>query len=121
MKCIFQRKWDEIQEKVDKIEKMNKEKEIKLLFKQLVEEKNITEFDSGNTKGLLKLFATTLGKIKERKEQFNLQHQPSQPHNSPSNFKLLDENVSQSPCPMEDLINDQWFLSPCLLTKTVLA
>ncbi|KAM3343489.1 agamous-like MADS-box protein AGL86 [Capsicum galapagoense] len=104
------KKVDEMKEKVDKIEKMNEEKEIKLLFRQLVEGKNITEFDSRDIKGLLKLFPTTMDKIKERKEQFILQQQPSQPPNSPSNFKLAEENVTQSPCPMKDLINDQWFV-----------
>lgn len=47
---------------------MKEEKEIKLLFNQLVERKSYTELDGRDIKGLLKLFATMMDKISERKQ-----------------------------------------------------
>ncbi|KAM3355835.1 agamous-like MADS-box protein AGL86 [Capsicum galapagoense] len=111
------KKVDKKKEQVNNIEKMNEEKEIKFLFNQLIQGKCFTDFDSKNIKGLLKFIATMMDKINERKEQFNLQQQPFHPPNSPSNFKLGEENVTQSPSSIEDLINDMWFVETTMASN----
>ncbi|XP_059277893.1 uncharacterized protein LOC132032121 [Lycium ferocissimum] len=93
---------------------MNEEKEIELLFNQLVEGRNINELDSREIKGFLKATAAKMDKINDRKKILNQQYQPSQPPNSPPppppNFKFGNGNVTPSASPMEYLINDPWFV-----------
>ncbi|XP_015170565.1 uncharacterized protein [Solanum tuberosum] len=79
---------------------MNEEKEMELLFNQLVEGKSINELDARQMKGLLKVCAAKTAKINERKEQLK------QPLNPASN----NENVTLSASPMGDLFNDSWFI-----------
>nr|XP_004252156.1 uncharacterized protein LOC101256457 [Solanum lycopersicum] len=78
---------------------MNEEKEMELLFNQLVEGKNINELDARQMKGLLKVCAAKTTRINERKEQLK------QPLNPPSN----NENVILPASPTGDLLNDSWF------------
>ncbi|XP_049364427.1 MADS-box protein AGL24-like [Solanum verrucosum] len=103
------KKVDEKEEKIEKIEKMNEEKEMEILFNQLVEGKNIAELTAREIQGLLKLSNTKIAKLYERKEKINQQHQSSQPQNSPSNIKFPNENATLLPNSMDDLINDMWF------------
>ncbi|KAK4727253.1 hypothetical protein R3W88_032170 [Solanum pinnatisectum] len=104
------KKVNEKEEKIEKIEKMNEEKEMEILFNQLVEGKNIAELTAREIQGLLKLSNTKIAKLHERKENINQQHQSSQPQNSPSNFKFSNENVTPLPNSVDDLINDMWFV-----------
>ncbi|KAK6774107.1 hypothetical protein RDI58_029346 [Solanum bulbocastanum] len=104
------KKVNEKEEKIEKIEKKNEEKEMKILFNQLVEGKNIVELTAREIQGLLKLSDSKIAKLQERKEKINPQLQSSQPQNSPSNFKFPNENVTPLPNSMDDLINDMWFV-----------
>ncbi|XP_055836415.1 uncharacterized protein LOC129905063 [Solanum dulcamara] len=89
---------------------MTEEKEIDILFNQVVEGKSIAKLSARQIHGLLKLFAATVAKLYQRKEKVNNQHQPFQPQISPSNFKIVGENISPLPNAMDDLINDIWFV-----------
>ncbi|WMV59069.1 hypothetical protein MTR67_052454 [Solanum verrucosum] len=101
---------NEKEEKIRNIEKLNKEKEMEILFNQLVEGKNIAELTAREIQGLLNLSNTKIAKLHERKEKINQQHQSSQPQNSLSNSKFANENVTPSPNSMDDLINGMWFV-----------
>ncbi|XP_055836412.1 agamous-like MADS-box protein AGL92 [Solanum dulcamara] len=101
-------KVDEKEENIKKIEKMNEEKEMEILFNQLVEGKSIAELSTREIQGLLKFSSNLIAKLHERKEKVNQQGQPSQPQICPSNFKITNQN--QLPNEMEDLINDMWFV-----------
>ncbi|KAK4726992.1 hypothetical protein R3W88_031909 [Solanum pinnatisectum] len=90
------RKVDKKEKQISKLDKMNEQKEMKLLFNQLVEGKSINELDAREMKGLFKVCATKMTKINERKEQ------PRQPPNPSSN----NENVTLSRSPMGDSFND---------------
>ncbi|XP_049358845.1 MADS-box transcription factor PHERES 2-like [Solanum verrucosum] len=96
----LQRKAEKKEKQISKLEKMNEEKEMELLFNQLVEGKSINELDARQIKGLLKVCAAKTAKINERKEQLK------QPLNPQSN----NENVTLSASPMGDLFNDSWFI-----------
>ncbi|KAH0657826.1 hypothetical protein KY289_026574 [Solanum tuberosum] len=85
---------------------MNEEKEMEILFNQLMEGKNIAELTTREIQGLLKLSNNKIAKLHERKEKINQQHQSSQPQNSPSNFKFPNKNATPLPNSMDDLIND---------------
>ncbi|KAK6774104.1 hypothetical protein RDI58_029343 [Solanum bulbocastanum] len=74
---------------------MNEEKEMELLFNQLMEGKSINELDARQMKGLLKVFVAKTAKINERKIQLE------KPPNPPSNNK----NVISTSL-VEDLLND---------------
>ncbi|KAK4727113.1 hypothetical protein R3W88_032030 [Solanum pinnatisectum] len=89
---------------------MNEEKEMEILFNQLAEGKSIVELTAREIQGLLKFSNTKIAKLHERKEKVNQKHQSSQPQNSPSNFKIANENVTPLPNSMNDLINDMWFV-----------
>ncbi|KAK4343949.1 hypothetical protein RND71_037043 [Anisodus tanguticus] len=88
------------EEQISKIEKINEEKEMELLFNQLVEGRSIYELDAIEIKGLLQLVASKMAKLNERKKQIN------QPPNPPPN----NEHVALSASLMEDLSNDPWFV-----------
>ena len=103
------KKVEEKEENIRKIEKMNEEKEMEILFNQLVEGTSITGLSAREIQALLKLSYAMITKLHERKEKVNQQHQPSQPQNFPSNFKIANENVTPLPNAMDDLINDMWF------------
>jgi len=92
----LQWKAEKKEKQISKLEKMNEEKEMELLFNQLVEGKSINELDARQMKGLLKVCAAKMAKINERKEQLK------QPLNPASN----NENVTLSASPMGDLFND---------------
>ncbi|XP_055836416.1 uncharacterized protein LOC129905065 [Solanum dulcamara] len=83
---------------------------MKILFIQLVEGKSITKLYAREIQGLLKLSSTTVAKLQQKKEKVNNQHQPSQPQISPSNFKIVNENVAPLPNAMDELINDMRFV-----------
>ncbi|XP_015061007.1 MADS-box transcription factor PHERES 2-like [Solanum pennellii] len=96
----LQKKAKKKEKEISKLEKMNEEKEMELLFNQLVEGKNINELDARQMKGLLKVCAAKTARINERKEQLK------QPLNPPSN----NENVILPASPTGDLFNDSWFI-----------
>ncbi|XP_059277896.1 uncharacterized protein LOC132032125 [Lycium ferocissimum] len=102
-------KVNEQEKRISKIQKINEEKEMELLFNQLMEGRSINELDSREMRGFLKVSAAKMDKLSERKKQFIQQHQPSQPQNYPSNSKLVNENVNPSASSMEYLINNPWF------------
>ncbi|WMV59511.1 hypothetical protein MTR67_052896 [Solanum verrucosum] len=92
------RKADKKEEQISKLEKINEEKEMELLFNQLMEGKSINELDARQMKGLLKVFVAKTAKINERKIQLE------KPPNPPSNNK----NVISTSL-VEDLLNDGYF------------
>ncbi|XP_004252136.1 agamous-like MADS-box protein AGL90 [Solanum lycopersicum] len=96
----LQKKVDKKEEQISKLEKMNEAKEMEILFNQLVEGKSIDELDAREMKGLLKVFAAKMAKLDERKKELN------QAPNPPSN----KENITLSASPMEESINDPWFI-----------
>ena len=63
----LQKKAKKIEKEISKLEKMNEEKEMELLFNQLVEGKSINELDARQMKGLLKVCAAKTTRINERK------------------------------------------------------
>ena len=63
----LQKKAKKKEKEISKLEKMNEEKEMELLFNQLVEGKNINELDARQMKGLLKVCAAKTTRINERK------------------------------------------------------
>ncbi|XP_004252157.2 agamous-like MADS-box protein AGL36 [Solanum lycopersicum] len=96
----LQKKAKKKEKEISKLEKMNEEKEMELLFNQLVEGKSVNELDARQMKGLLKVCAAKTVKINERKEQLK------QPLNLPSN----NENVTVSAGPMGVSFNDSWII-----------
>ncbi|XP_059277381.1 agamous-like MADS-box protein AGL36 [Lycium ferocissimum] len=88
------------EEQISKIEKINEEKEMELLFNQVVEGRSFYEFDTRQIKGLLKLSASKMAKLNEIKKQ------PIQPPNPPAN----NEHVTLPASLIEDLMNDPWFV-----------
>ncbi|XP_055836414.1 agamous-like MADS-box protein AGL92 [Solanum dulcamara] len=104
------KKVNEKEENIRKIEKMNEEKEMKILFNQVVEGKNIAELSVREIQGLLKLSSAIVAKLHQRKKKVNNQHQPSQSQISLSNFTIVNENVSPLPNAMDDLNSDMWFV-----------
>ncbi|XP_015061035.1 MADS-box transcription factor PHERES 2-like [Solanum pennellii] len=96
----LQKKAKKKEKEISKLEKMNEEKEMELLFNQLVEGKSINELDARQMKSLLKVCAAKAVKINERKEQLK------QPLNLPSN----NENITVSASLMGVSFNDSWFI-----------
>ncbi|XP_055836413.1 uncharacterized protein LOC129905058 [Solanum dulcamara] len=88
---------------------MNEKKEMKILFNQVVEGKNIAEFSAIEIQDLLKLSSVIVAKLHQRKEKVNNQHQPPQPQIPPSNFTIVNEKFSPLPNKMDDLNSDMWF------------
>ncbi|KAK4343987.1 hypothetical protein RND71_037081 [Anisodus tanguticus] len=92
------------EEEIRKIEKLNEEKEMELLFNQFMEGRNINEFDSRQIKGLLKLFPAKMAKLNETNKQVN------HPLNPPSYFKLVNQSFTPAANSMENSISDPWFV-----------